>query len=233
MALDAIILSTFMSVDLNQNMILEEDEVKVLLSKLKICPNDRFYGLLQFIKSDGGDITNPHGVTFTEFERSVKLLQCRLELKNLFERLAWKKIKSFKHYTTRMLPKAAFEKFLTEEQGEPPERVTQLTQRVFSTDSEISFFEFGQFMMSGDNDIFDSRIESEEVDESFPLTQYHCLSSHNTYLTGNQLTSDSRTERYLEDLEHGYRCVEIDVHVRLLVFRTEARGCQSSNTASP
>lgn len=52
-----------------------------------------------------------------------------------------------------------------------------------------------------------------EVDLNLPLTSYYCLSSHNTYLTGNQLTSDSRTERYLQDLEAGYRCLEIDVHV--------------------
>lgn len=57
--------------------------------------------------------------------------------------------------------------------------------------------------------------------EDYPLPSYHCMSSHNTYLTGNQLTSDSRAERYLEDLEAGYRCVEIDIHVTISIFRQE------------
>lgn len=54
-----------------------------------------------------------------------------------------------------------------------------------------------------------------------PLTNYFCFSSHNTYLTGNQFTSDSKAERYRDDLENGYRCLEIDVHVNLLSFRME------------
>ena len=45
-----------------------------------------------------------------------------------------------------------------------------------------------------------------------PLNHYYCFSSHNTYLTGNQLTSDSHSERYYEDLMNGIRCVEIDCH---------------------
>jgi phosphatidylinositol phospholipase C delta len=45
-----------------------------------------------------------------------------------------------------------------------------------------------------------------------PLNDYYCYSSHNTYLDGNQLNSRSSLERYVEDLENGVRCVEIDVH---------------------
>jgi hypothetical protein len=51
-----------------------------------------------------------------------------------------------------------------------------------------------------------------EVDRNLPLTDYFIYSSHNTYLCGNQLTSDSKVERYTEDLSDGVKCVEIDVH---------------------
>jgi phosphatidylinositol phospholipase C, delta len=49
------------------------------------------------------------------------------------------------------------------------------------------------------------------VDLSWPLNNYFVSSSHNSYLVGNQLTSDSSTEAYREILLRGGRCVEIDV----------------------
>ena len=73
----------------------------------------------------------------------------------------------------------------------------------------MSFYDFCAFL---EDDLNNSPIDYEEIDESLPLTDYFCYSSHNTYLSGNQLTSDSKIERYLEDLERGLKCVELDVH---------------------
>ena len=45
-----------------------------------------------------------------------------------------------------------------------------------------------------------------------PINDYFCKSSHNTYLVGDQLGSDSSVERYVEDLHnHGCRSVELDI----------------------
>lgn len=48
-------------------------------------------------------------------------------------------------------------------------------------------------------------------DLSWPLGSYFCSSSHNTYLTGDQLASDSSTEPYKDVLLRKCRCIEIDV----------------------
>lgn len=61
----------------------------------------------------------------------------------------------------------------------------------------ISFYDFCEYLLSEKSNY---ACAPEPVNEDLPLTDYFCYSSHNTYLSGNQLTSDSKIERYIEDL---------------------------------
>ncbi|TNN50594.1 1-phosphatidylinositol 4,5-bisphosphate phosphodiesterase delta-3-A [Liparis tanakae] len=69
---------------------------------------------------------------------------------------------------------------------------------------------FTMYMLSKGNCAFDPEHARVYQDMTRPLTHYFISSSHNTYLTKDQLTGDSSTEPYIRALSHGCRCVELD-----------------------
>ncbi|KAG5927578.1 hypothetical protein E4U42_002085 [Claviceps africana] len=73
---------------------------------------------------------------------------------------------------------------------------------------DIDLKAFLAYMASEDSAI---TLPWKACDLSWPLSGYFISSSHNTYLSGNQLYSDSTTDAYTNVLLRGCRCVEIDV----------------------
>ncbi|XP_070782805.1 1-phosphatidylinositol 4,5-bisphosphate phosphodiesterase delta-3-A-like [Enoplosus armatus] len=69
---------------------------------------------------------------------------------------------------------------------------------------------FTMYMLSKENCVFNPEHTRVYQDMKHPLTHYFISSSHNTYLTKDQLTGDSSTEPYIRALNHGCRCVELD-----------------------
>eukprot|EP00052_Salpingoeca_macrocollata_P004747 m.43261 g.43261 ORF g.43261 m.43261 type:complete len:1105 (+) comp14423_c0_seq3:89-3403(+) len=68
-----------------------------------------------------------------------------------------------------------------------------------------------QFLLSEEGDLFNPVMKTEVYqDMSRPLAHYFISSSHNTYLTGDQLRDDSSVEAYIRALLLGCRCVELD-----------------------
>lgn len=78
----------------------------------------------------------------------------------------------------------------------------------FLSKPELDFNDFLKYMTSS---LVAATLPCNNQDLSWPLASYFISTSHNTYLSGNQLSSNSTTETYAKALTRGCRCVEIDV----------------------
>ena len=75
----------------------------------------------------------------------------------------------------------------------------------------IDRIRFGEYLTSARNDCFEP--EKQTLDTSTlsrPISDYWINSSHNTYLTGDQLKSLSSVEMYVVAMQRGCKCLELD-----------------------
>lgn len=108
--------------------------------------------------------------------------------------------------------------FWAEHQGEALTESTLLAQLQASfkgmtlspEDLKISYSMWLQIITHSSNELFDPAKAVVHQKMTYPLTFYYIASSHNTYLEGDQLTSFSSVNRYVNDLLSGCRCVELD-----------------------
>ncbi|XP_056381806.1 1-phosphatidylinositol 4,5-bisphosphate phosphodiesterase gamma-2 isoform X2 [Hyla sarda] len=114
-----------------------------------------------------------------------------------------------------------FQRFLQHEQQESSaqdlnkvrERMTKFIDDTMRETAEPFLYvdEFLTYLFSKENSIWDEKYDEITIQNmNNPLSHYWISSSHNTYLTGDQLRSESSTEAYVRCLRMGCRCIELD-----------------------
>ena len=74
----------------------------------------------------------------------------------------------------------------------------------------MTYAVFQALIMDKFNDLYSPDVLAPSFDTSRPLAHYFISSSHNTYLSLDQLVGAASIDRYIDVLRKGCRCVEID-----------------------
>lgn len=158
----------------------------------------------------------PFCMSKAEYQRFMELVDCRLELWPLFEKYcsphALRRLGRIEQLTAPVMAEGEFRQFQLQEQRADLRGCQRSVEALRWTEGCVSFNQFSQHMFSRENWMVHLEKTSQYQDMDRPLTEYFVKSSHNTYLSGNQLTSKSMASRYVEDLYRGIRCIELDTH---------------------
>lgn len=183
----------------------KDDQLKDTLTFEQVktlCDKFHIYCSVTHLKSifDKADNNHNHLLNFSEFQHFVKLLKERHELTEIWKTISWNK------KTINLLQ---FSDFMRTVQGEKDMTDHQL-QQVFNEYAEnglITQDSFTRFL--NDQPYLHDIVQS--TDYSKPLNHYFIASSHNTYLLGKQYAETPSVEGYVQALQQGCRCVEIDI----------------------
>ncbi|XP_072551075.1 1-phosphatidylinositol 4,5-bisphosphate phosphodiesterase eta-1 isoform X2 [Salminus brasiliensis] len=197
---------TFEEADKNGDGFLNIDEIYQLLHKMNVnLPRRKVKQMFQEADTDDQQGT----LTFDEFSVFYRMMSLRRDLFLLLMCFSEKK----DHLTAE-----EFGNFLRVEQKMPSVTAEYCLDIIdkFEVSEEnkqkgiLGIEGFTNFMRSPACDVFNPQHNEVNQDMDQPLCNYFVASSHNTYLTGDQLLSHSKTDMYAWVLQAGCRCVEVD-----------------------
>uniref|UniRef100_A0A674JTX5 Phosphoinositide phospholipase C n=1 Tax=Terrapene triunguis TaxID=2587831 RepID=A0A674JTX5_9SAUR len=189
--------------DKNKDNKMSFKEIKDMLKMINIDMNDIYaYQLFQECDKSSNDRLEEH-----EIEEFCTLLMKRPELEELFHRYSGQDL---------VLSAKELGAFL-QDQGEAADlahahRIIQtyeLSEKAKQHD-RMMLDGFMMYLLSAAGDILNQEHTNVYQDMSQPLCHYFISTSHNTYLTDNQIGGASSTEAYIRAFMEGCRCVELD-----------------------
>uniref|UniRef100_A0A8C4N6U6 1-phosphatidylinositol 4,5-bisphosphate phosphodiesterase gamma n=1 Tax=Equus asinus asinus TaxID=83772 RepID=A0A8C4N6U6_EQUAS len=187
----------FYSVDRNREDRISAKDLKNMLSQVNYrVPNMRFLRERLTVRACWAISTWPPGTSLLPCRAGERPELCRVSLPE-------------------------FQQFLLEYQGElwavdrlqVQEFMLSFLRDPLREIEEPYFFldEFVTFLFSKENSVWNSQLDAVCPDTmNNPLSHYWISSSHNTYLTGDQFSSESSLEAYARCLRMGCRCIELD-----------------------
>ncbi|XP_023319124.1 1-phosphatidylinositol 4,5-bisphosphate phosphodiesterase gamma-1 isoform X2 [Trichogramma pretiosum] len=198
----------------NSNEVISLKDMKAFLPRVNYkIPTNRLRELFQEV-----DIRHRGEIGFDDF---VKLYH-KLIFDNCILEVDYSKLLQYtiKNSDVRIIPLQRFQKFLKEQQNDPlslsEDYVSDFMRKYLDDvhrdvqEPYFTFEEFIDFLFSNRNDIWDNTNDDIYQDMNKPLSYYWVASSHNTYLMGDQISSESSCQAYVRALRAGCRCIELD-----------------------
>ncbi|KAK7385528.1 hypothetical protein VNO78_31250 [Psophocarpus tetragonolobus] len=130
------------------------------------------------------------------------------EVKNLFEDYSQNGIMSMDDLCDFLV--------LFQGEEEAGDAINKLAHAIFDSLKHLNIFQrrglhvdaFFRYLLSSD---LNGPLTEVQHDMSFPLAHYFLYTSHNSYLTGNQFSSASKTSAIIKALKKGVRVIELDL----------------------
>ncbi|KAJ9070789.1 1-phosphatidylinositol 4,5-bisphosphate phosphodiesterase delta-1, variant 2 [Entomophthora muscae] len=189
-------------VDKNKDGKITLKEFKTFLNLINYeCTDSELKSLFKNIDNQASNYLN-----FETTKNLYYFLQSRPEVHTLYTSI-------ISQSKSTSLSEEDFYNFLRIQQKEnhSPEMLKSIFHR-YSQGNPLGLSEqqFLYYLCSEDNSALRSIEELPKHDMDYPLNDYWINSSHNTYLTGDQIKSSSSTSMYKDALLKGCRCVELD-----------------------